>query len=138
MVRDYAGPMATTRNTTQRREVLRALGRVQGFVSAQDLHDLIVDDGGEVALATVYSQLKKLSDGHVVDVVMTDRGEALYRRCVDDSHHHHLACRTCGATVEVDAPELERWAHDIAERFGYADLHHVLELNGTCPSCQSR
>jgi Fur family ferric uptake transcriptional regulator len=138
MSHDYAGPVATTRNTTQRREVLRALERVQGFVSAQDLHDLIVDDGGEVALATVYSQLKKLSDGHVVDVVMTDRGESLYRRCVDDSHHHHLACRTCGATVEVDAPELERWAHDIAERFGYADLHHVLELNGTCPSCQSR
>jgi len=126
-----------TRNTTQRREVIRALERVQGFVSAQDLHDLIVRDGGEVALATVYSQLKKLSDGHVVDVVMTDRGEALYRRCVDDTHHHHLACRTCGATVEVDAPELERWAHDIGKRFGYADLRHVLELNGTCPSCHT-
>ena len=126
------------RNTNQRREVIRALERVQGFVSAQDLHDLIVSAGGEVALATVYSQLKKLSDGQVVDVVMTNRGEALYRRCVDDSHHHHLACRTCGATVEVDAPELERWARDIAERFGYSELRHVLELNGTCPTCQSR
>jgi hypothetical protein len=27
--------------------------------------------------------------------------------------------------------------HDISERFGYGDLRHVLELNGTCPSCQS-
>jgi Fur family ferric uptake transcriptional regulator len=130
--------MSATRNTNQRREVIRALERVQGFVSAQDLHELIVRDDGEVALATVYSQLKKLSDAQLVDVVMTDRGEALYRRCVDDSHHHHLACRTCGATVEVDAPELERWARDIAERFGYGDLRHVLELNGICPSCQSR
>ena len=130
--------MAATRNTTQRREVLRALERVQGFVSAQDLHDLIVGDGGEVALATVYSQLRKLSDAQMVDVVMTDRGEALYRRCVDDSHHHHLACRTCGATVEVDAPELERWAHDIAERFGYSDVRHVLELNGICRACRPR
>ncbi len=130
--------MSATRNTTQRREVIRALERVQGFVSAQDLHGLIVRDGGEVALATVYSQLKKLSDTRQVDVVMTDRGEALYRRCVDDAHHHHLACRSCGATVEVDAPELEKWAHDIAERFGYRDLRHVLELNGTCPSCAQR
>lgn len=127
-----------TRNTNQRREVIRALERVQGFVSAQDLHELIARDGGEVALATVYSQLKKLTEGRLVDVVMTDRGEALYRRCVDDSHHHHLACRLCGATVEVDAPELERWAHDIGERFGYGELRHVLELNGTCPSCQKR
>jgi len=70
--------------------------------------------------------------------VMTDRGEALYRRCVDDSHHHHLACRTCGATVEVDAPELERWAHDIAERFGYCDVRHVLELNGICRACRAK
>ena len=129
--------MSAPRNTHQRREVIRALERVRGFVSAQDLHGIIGRDGGEVALATVYSQLKKLSDAHLVDVVMTDRGEALYRRCVDDSHHHHLACRTCGATIEVDAPELERWARDIAERFAYADLRHVLELNGTCPSCQS-
>ena len=129
--------MSVPRNTHQRRQVIRALERVQGFVSAQDLHGIIGRDGGEVALATVYSQLKKLSDARLVDVVMTDRGEALYRRCVDDSHHHHLACRTCGATIEVDAPELERWARDIGERFAYADLRHVLELNGTCPSCQS-
>ncbi len=130
--------MSATRNTTQRREVIRALERVQGFVSAQDLHGLIARDGGEVALATVYSQLKKLSDARQVDVVMTDRGESLYRRCVDDSHHHHLACRLCGATVEVDAPELEQWAREIAERFDYRDLRHVLELNGICPSCAPR
>jgi Fur family ferric uptake transcriptional regulator len=135
---DYAVSVSATRNTAQRREVIRALERVQGFVSAQDLHGLIARDGGEVALATVYSQLKKLSDAHQVDVVMTDRGEALYRRCVDDAHHHHLACRTCGATVEVDAPELERWAQDIAERFGYGEVRHVLELNGTCPACRGR
>lgn len=128
--------MATTRNTTQRREIIGALSRVQGFVSAQDLHGLIARDGGVVALATVYTQLKRLVESGDVDVVMTDRGESLYRRCVIDSHHHHLACRRCGATVEVDAPELEEWSHAIGERFGYTDLHHVLELNGVCPRCQ--
>ncbi len=70
-------------------------------------------------------------------MVMTDRGETLYRRCVIDMHHHHLACRSCGSTVEVDAPELEAWAKSIGERYGYLDLRHVLELNGTCPSCHS-
>ena len=127
--------MTVIRNTAQRREVIRALERVQGFVSAQDLHGLILRDGGDVALATVYSQLKKLSDADQVDVVMTDRGEALYRRCADDAHHHHLACRACGAAVEVDAPELERWAQDIATRCGYHDVRHVLELNGICAAC---
>lgn len=106
-------------------------------MSAQDLHTLIVKSGGHTALATVYTQLKKLVEAGDVDVVMTDRGESLYRRCVVDVHHHHLACRSCGAIVEVDTPELESWAHGIAKRFAYRDLRHVLELNGICPKCQT-
>ena len=130
--------MASPRNTTQRRDVIGVLSRVQGFVSAQELHSLIVRDGGQTSLATVYTQLKKLVASGEVDDVMTDRGESLYRRCVVDTHHHHLACRRCGATLEVDAPELEQWAQSIAERHDYADLRHVLELNGICRSCQER
>jgi Fur family ferric uptake transcriptional regulator len=113
------------------------LSQVPGFVSAQDLHTLIEREGGHIALATVYTQLKKLVQNGDVDVVMTDRGESLYRRCVVESHHHHLSCRVCGATVEVDAPELEKWARDIGESFGYRELHHVVEFNGICSTCQS-
>lgn len=129
--------MASTRNTAQRREVISVLSRVQGFVSAQDLHNLIRKDGGQIALATVYTQLKRLAESGDVDVVMTDRGESLYRRCVVDAHHHHLACRGCGAIVEVDTPELENWARAISARFDYDDVRHVLELNGICPSCRA-
>ena len=129
--------MSASRNTAQRREVVSALQRVQGFVSAQELHDLIKRHGGQTSLATVYTQLKRLVSEGEVDVVMTDRGESLYRRCVIDAHHHHLSCRRCGATVEVDAPELERWALGIAETFDYTDLHHVLELNGICQTCRA-
>ncbi|MEI6855131.1 MAG: Fur family transcriptional regulator [Acidimicrobiaceae bacterium] len=128
--------MANTRNTAQRREVIGVLGRVQGFVSAQDLHELIIKDGGQISLATVYTQLRKLVDSKDVDIVMTDRGESLYRRCVVDVHHHHLACRNCGATVEVDAPQLEKWASEIANKNGFKDLRHVIELNGICQKCQ--
>ena len=125
----------TTRNTPQRREVLQALSRLQGFVSAQELHGVIVDGGGRIALATVYSQLKSLVRAGAVDVVMTDRGESLYRRCVVDAHHHHLACRRCGRTIEVDAPDLEAWAGEVGRRHGFSDLRHVLELSGVCATC---
>ncbi len=127
----------TTRETPQRREVVRALSRLQGFVSAQELHALIADGGGRIALATVYSQLKSLVASGEVDVVMTDRGESLYRRCVVDAHHHHLACRRCGRTIEVDAPDLEAWAGEVGRRHGFHDLRHVLELSGVCDTCAS-
>lgn len=130
--------MSTTRNTLQRREVIGALSQVPGFVSAQELHTHIERDGGRIALATVYTQLKRLVANGEVDVVMTERGESLYRHCVVDSHHHHLSCRQCGTTVEVDAPELEKWSHDIGERFGFRDLRHVVEFNGICAACPPR
>lgn len=129
--------MSAARNTSQRREVVAALERLPVFVSAQELHGLIERDGGHVALATVYSQLKALAGEGEVDAVMTERGESLYRRCVVDRHHHHLACRRCGATIEVDAPDLERWARHVAEANGYRDVRHVLELNGLCSSCRT-
>jgi Fur family ferric uptake transcriptional regulator len=130
--------MALTRNTQQRRDILQALAHLDGFVSAQELHARITRDGATLALATVYTQLKKLVTSEEVDVVMTDRGEALYRRCEVNTHHHHLACRRCGTTVEVDAPELEKWANALAKRFHFTDVRHVLELNGVCEACRAK
>ena len=61
----------------------------------------------------------------------TDDGETVYRRC-GTSHHHHLVCRECGRTVEVEAPDVERWATAVAAQHGFADVAHTLEIFGVC------
>jgi Fur family ferric uptake transcriptional regulator len=70
-----------------------------------------------------------------VDVLRTEEGEAIYRRC-SDTHHHHLVCRSCGATVEVEGPAVERWTSSIAAEHGYDDISHSLEIFGTCADCR--
>ena len=67
-------------------------------------------------------------------MLRTEDGEAIYRRC-SDTHHHHLVCRSCGATVEVEGPAVERWTRAIAAEHGYADVSHTLEIFGTCRDC---
>ncbi len=129
--------MVQTRNTLQRREVIATLERAQGFLSAQDLHAMIVQRGGRISLATVYAQLRRLAEDGALDVIMSDRGESLFRRCGVEVHHHHLACRDCGATIEVPTPDLDQWSREIATRFGYRDVRHVFELSGICPACQT-
>ena len=69
------------------------------------------------------------------DVLRSEDGEAIYRRC-SDTHHHHLVCRSCGATVEVEGPAVERWTSAIAAEHGFADLSHTLEIVGTCAECR--
>jgi Fur family transcriptional regulator, ferric uptake regulator len=122
------------RPTRQRRAVSAALDAVDDFRSAQDIHDLLKQRGENVGLTTVYRTLQALSDTGEVDVLRNDDGEALYRRC-SDGHHHHLVCRSCGRTVEVAGPTVERWADKVAAEHGYTDVSHTLEIFGTCGAC---
>jgi len=122
------------RPTRQRRAVAACLGSFDDFRSAQDIHDLLRRNGQTVGLSTVYRTLQALADSGEVDVLRTEDGEAIYRRC-STSHHHHLVCRVCGRTVEVEGPTVERWADTVAGEHGFTDVSHTLEIFGTCPDC---
>jgi Fur family ferric uptake transcriptional regulator len=75
-------------------------------------------------------------DAGDLDVLKTDAGEAVYRRC--GASHHHLVCRQCERTVEITGPTVERWATSVAEKHGYGGVRHTLELFGVCTPCQER
>ncbi|TAL13784.1 MAG: transcriptional repressor [Frankiales bacterium] len=127
--------MPGVRSTRQRTAVADVLGRVDGFRSAQELHDLLRHEGASVGLTTVYRHLQALSDAGQVDVLRTDDGEAVYRRCPTDAHHHHLVCRACGRSVEIEGPEVEVWATEVAAEHGFSDVSHTVEVFGTCAAC---
>lgn len=122
------------RPTRQRRAVTEALDSFSDFRSAQEIHELLGRRGETVGLATVYRTLQRLAEAGDVDVLRTEDGEAIYRRC-SEAHHHHLVCRSCGATVEVEGPAVERWTRAIAAEHGYAEVSHTLEIFGTCARC---
>ncbi|MBK5308243.1 MAG: transcriptional repressor [Frankiaceae bacterium] len=121
--------------TRQRTAVSRALESADGFQSAQALHDAMRHAGESVGLTTVYRHLQALADAGEVDVLRTADGEAVYRRCLADDHHHHLVCRSCGTTVEVTGPAVETWAEQVAKKHGFRDVTHTVEVFGTCRDC---
>ena len=129
-------PLPTgTRPTRQRRAVAACLQQFDDFRSAQEIHDLLRRSGENVGLSTVYRTLQALADAGHLDVLRAEDGEARYRRC-STSHHHHLVCRSCGRTVEVEGPTVERWADSVAAEHGFADVSHTLEVFGTCSGCR--
>lgn len=127
--------MTAQRTTRQRTAVADLLGRVDGFRSAQDLHEALRREGSPVGLTTVYRHLQALVDTGEVDVLRPGDGEAVYRRCATAEHHHHLVCRTCGRSVEIDGPEVEAWLGKVATKHGFREVTHSLELFGTCAPC---
>ncbi len=127
--------MATQRETRQKRALAAVLDEAEAFRSAQDLYAELRARGQTVGLTTVYNQLRALAEAGQLDTLRTEEGETLYRRCGSAHHHHHLVCRRCGATVEVEGPEVERWADRVAGRHGFVDITHTVEIAGTCAEC---
>lgn len=127
-----SGPVRTTR---QRTAVAELLTRVDGFRSAQELHELLRKEGASVGLTTVYRHVQALADTGEVDVLRHEDGEAVYRRCASSTHHHHLVCRGCGASVEIEGPAVEKWTKKVADDNGFTDVQHTLEIFGTCADC---
>jgi Fur family ferric uptake transcriptional regulator len=127
--------MKEQRRTRQRAAVDEALEDTADFISAQELHGMLRARGAAVGLATVYRTLQTMADDGRVDVLRSDGGEAVYRRCSRDEHHHHLVCRSCGSTVEVSGPAVETWTGAVAREHGFTEVSHTLEIFGTCPQC---
>jgi Fur family transcriptional regulator, ferric uptake regulator len=123
------------RSTKQRAAVSQLLDRLEDFRSAQEIHEELRRCGEGIGLTTVYRTLQTLADGGEVDVLRNAGGEAVYRRCESAEHHHHLVCRRCGAAEEIDAPAVESWANEMAERHGFTDITHTVEIFGICRAC---
>lgn len=124
------------RPTRQRLAITDALASADDFQSAQDIHDSLKHAGEKVGLATVYRNLQAMADQGEVDVLQNATGEAVYRRCSPE-HHHHLVCRSCGRTVEVTGPAVEKWARAVARDHDFADVGHTIELSGICAECRA-
>ncbi|TCP54914.1 Fur family zinc uptake regulator [Tamaricihabitans halophyticus] len=132
-----APPVPGRRSTKQRAAVANLLEQLDDFKSAQELHDELRKRGEGIGLTTVYRTLQSLSDAGEIDVLRTDTGEAIYRRC-SAHHHHHLVCRHCGHTVEVEGPAVEKWTDRVASEHGFSQVSHTVEIFGSCADCIRR
>jgi Fur family ferric uptake transcriptional regulator len=123
--------------TARHDSVRQALTAASTFVSAQDLHARLRSAGHPIGLTTVYRALAAMAEGGEADVLTAD-GQQAYRACGSGEHHHHLVCRSCGKTVEVRGPAVERWAAAIGGEHGFVDVTHTVEVFGTCADCASQ
>ena len=126
------------RNTWQREAVRGALDANDGFVSAQALHSALHATGSPIGLATVYRALADLAGTGDADSLQSPEGESLYRACSTNEHHHHLICRNCGLTVEIEADAVETWAKNVATQNGFTEAAHVVDVFGLCAACTAK
>jgi len=89
-----------------------------------------------VGLSTIYRTLTAFANAGRADTVRDRSGERLFRYRPGADHRHYLICRRCGLSLPLDSSLVESWAAQVGMSTGFADLQHVVELTGTCTTCQ--
>jgi Fe2+ or Zn2+ uptake regulation protein len=126
------------RYTASRRAIVDRL-----FAAPQPLPiPAIVEGRRDLALSTVYRNLRVLEDAGVVARILTSGEFACFELAEDlSSHHHHLICRSCHAVADFEVPsDVEDALHDLLERVpganGFQAERHRLDLIGVCADCR--
>lgn len=123
--------------TTQRMAILAALHEGRRHVTAQELFEKVNKEHPEIGFATVYRFLRTLTEGDFVSEVRMGGLPARYE-LNSKTHHDHLTCVRCGKICEFENKTIETLQEKVARQFGFQLTHHVLELYGVCPSCQTK
>jgi|TARA_A100001388_G_scaffold127472_1_gene94427 Fur family ferric uptake transcriptional regulator len=104
-------------------------------VSAEDVYKLLLENGEEIGLATVYRVLTQFEDAGLVARHHFEGGHSVFELS-PDQHHDHIVCVKCGKVEEFNDVEIERRQKMIAETLGFELTDHDLNMYGLCPACR--
>lgn len=119
--------------TAQRLAVLRAVSQ-RPHSTAAEIDVVVRAEIGAVSLQAVYDALGTLAEKGILRRIQPAGSPARYETRVGDNHHH-LICRTCGRTVDVDCAVGETPCLTAADGAGYEVDEAEVIYWGRCPDC---
>jgi Fe2+ or Zn2+ uptake regulation protein len=120
--------------TAQRLAVLRAVAS-RPHATADDIEALVRGQIGAVSRQAVYDALGVLTDKGILRRIQPAGSPARYEDRVGDNHHH-LICRACGRTVDVDCAAGSAPCLTAAADLGYEIDEAEVIYWGRCPECR--
>lgn len=119
--------------TAQRLAVLRSVSR-KPHCTADDVAEDVRAEIGSISRQAVYDSLGMLADRGLIRRIQPARSPAVYEDRVGDNHHH-LICRRCRKTVDVDCAVGDTPCLTAADDSGYEIDEAEVIYWGTCPDC---
>ena len=104
-------------------------------MTAEDVYRLLVNDGMDIGLATVYRVLTQFEQAGLLERHHFESGKAVFE--LNAGHHHdHLVCVNCGRVEEFYDAEIERRQAKIAKERGFAIHEHALYIYAECTKAE--
>ena len=121
------------RVTAQRLAVLRAVAEAP-HRTTDEIDTAVRTELGAISRQAVYDVLAALTEANVVRRIQPAGSPARYEDRVGDNHHH-LICRACGRTIDVDCAVGEIPCLTAADDAGYEVDEAEVIYWGRCPQC---
>jgi Fe2+ or Zn2+ uptake regulation protein len=119
--------------TAQRLAVLRAVSR-RPHGTADEIAESVRSKIGAISRQSVYDALATLADKGLIRRIQPAGSPARFEDRVGDNHHH-LICRACGRTVDVDCAVGATPCLTAADGAGFEIDEAEVIYWGRCPKC---
>ncbi|WP_274571742.1 ferric iron uptake transcriptional regulator [Neisseria leonii] len=106
-------------------------------MSAEDVYRILLDEGVEIGVATIYRVLTQFEQAGILLRHHFETGKAVYE-LNQGGHHDHLVCVKCSHVTEFHNEEIEALQEKIAEENGYRIVDHALYMYGVCSNCRKK
>lgn len=100
-------------------------------MTAEDVYKILLHDGADVGLATVYRVLMQFEQAGILSRHHFESGKAVFE-LNEGQHHDHLVCLDCGHVEEFFDAEIERRQKSVALARGFELQDHSLSLYAVC------
>lgn len=104
--------------------------KLQHF-SAEDIYKLLLEEGEEIGLATVYRVLNQFDETDIL-IRHNFEGNKSVFELAPQEHHDHIICMDCGKVFEFNDDIIEKRQKEISEKHGIKLANHSLYLYGKC------
>lgn len=111
-------------------QILERAGEGEHF-SAEDIYKLLMEQGEDVGLATVYRVLTQFEAAGLVSRHHFEGGHSVFELAPEE-HHDHVVCVKCGKVREFVDPNLKVRLDEIAKELGFTVTDRTLYLYGVC------
>jgi len=120
--------------TAQRLSVMRAVS-TRPHATADEVADDVRGEIGSISRQAVYDALGVLAEKRLLRRIQPAGSAARYEDRVGDNHHH-LICRNCGSTCDVDCAVGAVPCLVAADDHGFEIDEAEVIYWGRCPSCR--
>ncbi|MBU1699421.1 MAG: transcriptional repressor [Candidatus Eisenbacteria bacterium] len=123
------------RMTKERESLVREILRAPRHFEAEQLIQRLRRSRRRVSRATVYRTLMLLEECGILRKSTFGHDRSFYEAVLNEGHHDHLICLSCGSIEEFQSPQIEANQTRICQDRGFELIDHVHEMYGLCPKC---